>query len=107
MDPRLLAKKLRSASKAFPVVVITGPRQSGKTTLVQSVFPKKPYVNFEDLDTREYVRTDPRRFLSQYDGGAVFDEVQRVPEILSYLQGIVDARKKAGLLSARLMSIDQ
>lgn len=97
MIERELADKIRTSSRQFPVVAIVGPRQSGKTTLVQSLFRRKPYVSLEDLDTRTFAQEDPRGFLSQFRSGAVIDEVQRVPELLSYLQGIVDLRKKHGL----------
>jgi predicted AAA+ superfamily ATPase len=76
---------------------VIGPRQSGKTTLVQSVFPHLPYVLLEDPDTRAFAEEDPRSFLGQYEKtGAVFDEVQRVPQIFSYLQGILDRHTKPG-----------
>lgn len=97
MIERKLADKIRTSSRQFPVVAIVGPRQSGKTTLVRSLFRKKPYVSLEDLDTRTFAQEDPRGFLLQFRSGAVIDEVQRVPELLSYLQGIVDLRKKPGL----------
>jgi predicted AAA+ superfamily ATPase len=67
-----------------------GPRQSGKTTLTQAAFPDKAYVTLEPLDTRDFARTDPRGFLSQYRGGAIIDEVQHAPDLLSYLQAEVD-----------------
>jgi predicted AAA+ superfamily ATPase len=76
---------------------VIGPRQSGKTTLVRSVFPDLPYVLLEDPDTRAFAEEDPRSFLAQYEkAGAVFDEVQRVPEIFSYLQGVLDRHQRPG-----------
>jgi hypothetical protein len=75
------------------VVVVLGPRQSGKTTLCRSVFAE-PYVSLEDPDTRRFALADPRGFLAQFPDGAVLDEVQRVPELASYLQGMVDARPR-------------
>jgi predicted AAA+ superfamily ATPase len=82
----------------FPVVGLLGPRQSGKTTLAKELFPKKPYVSFENQDTVLLAIRDPRAFLSAYKNGAVFDEIQRAPQLLSYLQELVDAhKKKAGL----------
>jgi uncharacterized protein len=93
---RNLAKVLRAAAKQYPVVTVTGPRQSGKTTLCRAVFPKKAYVSLETLDTREYARSDPRGFLAEHARGAVIDEVQHVPELLSYLQVEVDERPRAG-----------
>jgi hypothetical protein len=93
----MLSKKLLEASKKFPLVAVTGPRQSGKTTLAKSVFPKKPYISLEDLDVREFAVSDPRGFLAGYPQGAILDEVQRAPQLFSYLQTIVDARDKPGL----------
>ena len=96
MIPRALAPRLRAAARAFPVVTVTGPRQSGKTTLCRAVFPSKTYVSLEAPDVREYARTDPRGFLGDHRAGAILDEIQRVPELLSYLQGEVDARREPG-----------
>src|SRR6266567_856921 len=84
-------------AKGFPIVVVTGPRQAGKTTLVRAVFDAKPYASLEDPDTREFADTDPRGFLGQFPEGAVLDEVQRCPQLLSYLQGIVDGRSAMGM----------
>jgi len=97
MIQRTLEAKIREAAEHYPVVSLTGPRQSGKTTLCRKLFPKKPYLSFEAPDIRGLATQDPRGFLAQYPEGAVLDEVQRVPEILSYLQGIVDEQKKNGL----------
>ncbi|NLJ15481.1 MAG: ATP-binding protein [Ignavibacteria bacterium] len=74
----------------FPVIVLTGPRQSGKTTLLRTMFPDYRYVSLEDPDTRSFAESDPRDFLKQYDKYVVFDEVQRVPHLFSYIQSIVD-----------------
>jgi len=93
---RDLSKKLLSVSKSFPVVTIIGPRQSGKTTLVKMAFPDKPYLSMEDLDTREYVTTDPRGFLSDHPKGAILDEIQRTPQLFSYIQTNVDTYNKPG-----------
>jgi len=82
---------------SFPVVTVTGPRQSGKTTLVQMVFPDKDYVSLEDIDKRSFAKHDPRGFLSNFPHGAIIDEVQHVPEILSYIQTITDKQKKNGM----------
>ena len=80
---------LQAASRA-PVVTLTGPRQSGKTTLCQALFDDRPYVSLEAPDVRAFAGGDPRGFLGQFPDGAVLDEVQRAPDLLSYLQGIVD-----------------
>lgn len=96
MIPREIASHVKGLCETFPVVTITGPRQSGKTTLCRYLFPHKPYVSLESLDQRSYASNDPRAFLDEYRDGAVIDEVQRVPELLSYLQGEVDERPDAG-----------
>ena len=92
MIPRAAAPTLERLAKGFPVVVLTGPRQSGKTTLAKSVFSGKAYVSLENPDEREFAMQDPKRFLQRFSNGAVLDEVQRCPELLSWLQGWVDAR---------------
>lgn len=96
MIKRELSKKLTLAAKTFPVVAVVGPRQSGKTTLVKIAFPEKAYVSMEDLDMREYAVQDPRGFLSDYPKGAILDEIQRTPELFSYLQTNVDTNNKSG-----------
>jgi len=89
--------KLRELAEGFPAVSVIGPRQSGKTTLVRSVFPDKPYVLLEDPDTRAFAEEDPRSFLAQFEkSGAIIDEVQRVPELFSYLQGVLDKYNRPG-----------
>lgn len=90
MIPRYLTPKLKEVASFYPVAVVTGPRQSGKTTLCRAAFPKHRYVSLEALDTREYATTDPRGFLAEHGDGAIFDEVQNAPGLLSYLQGVVD-----------------
>ncbi len=90
MIQRTLARRARDLSQKFPAVTITGPRQSGKTTLARMAFPKLPYASLEAPDVREFATEDPRGFLGGYPHGAILDEVQRVPELASYLQGIVD-----------------
>jgi predicted AAA+ superfamily ATPase len=97
MIPRLLASTVRQSARKFPLVAILGPRQSGKTTLVQNLFPSKPYVSLEDPDKRAFAQSDPRGFLAGYAKGALLDEVQRVPELFPYLQGIVDHVRKPGM----------
>ncbi|MFO7965569.1 MAG: ATP-binding protein [Desulfobacterales bacterium] len=79
------------------MVTVLGPRQSGKTTLVRMVCPGKPYFSLEDPDTRMAAETDPRSFLNHVPDGAVLDEIQRMPMLLSYIQGIVDERRKSGM----------
>ncbi len=96
MIARQAAATLHQLSFGLPVVAITGPRQSGKTTLARQVFAHLPYVNLEDPDTRELASSDPRRFLARFGGGAVLDEVQRVPGLLSYLLGIADTAPAMG-----------
>jgi predicted AAA+ superfamily ATPase len=97
MIPRTLAPVVQKLAGKYPVVTVTGPRQSGKTTLCRAVFPEKAYVNLESPDLREFARSDPRGFLSAYSDGAILDEIQRVPELASYLQPMVDARGERGL----------
>jgi hypothetical protein len=94
--PRTLAPRLLELARRFPVVTITGPRQSGKTTLCRAAFPDKPYVSLEAPDVRSYAASDPRGFLAEHRAGAIVDEVQRVPELLSYLQVEVDAQPAPG-----------
>ena len=90
MVPRDLQHKLLQLIESFPIVSVTGPRQPGKTTLVRGIFSQLPYVSLENPDGRQFALDHPRTFLSNFPNGAIFDEVQRVPEIFSYLQGIVD-----------------
>jgi hypothetical protein len=80
----------------YPVVSVVGPRQSGKTTLVRGVFPDKPYISLENPDIRAYAVADPRGFLEEHKDGAILDEVQRVPDLLSYLQEMVDTDRRVG-----------
>ncbi len=97
MIPRASEQTVRTLLRGFPIVTITGPRQSGKTTLAKLIFADKPYRSLEDPDIRQAAQDDPRGFLERFPGGAVLDEVQRCPEILSYLQTIVDADGRMGL----------
>jgi uncharacterized protein len=96
MIPRTLAPTLLEASGAMPVVAVTGPRQSGKTTLCRSTFPDHAYVSLEPLDTRDFAASDPRGFLSQHSGHVILDEVQRVPDLFSYIQEEVDRAPEPG-----------
>ena len=88
---------LQRMMQEFPVVTISGPRQSGKTTLARHLYPEYDYVSLEDLDERERFRTDPRQFLRQHAAPCIFDEVQHTPELLSYLQGVVDSEDNPGM----------
>ncbi|MBK6950674.1 MAG: ATP-binding protein [Crocinitomicaceae bacterium] len=92
---RSLWKETSQTAKEFKVVCVTGPRQSGKTTLCQQVFRGMKYVNLEDPDVALYAKTEPKKFLMQFNQGAILDEVQRVPELFNYMQGIVDKRGKS------------
>lgn len=96
MIERSAAKSLKQLAQGFPVVAVTGPRQAGKTTLVRTIYPEKPYVSLEDLDVRDLAMNDPRGFLAQYPDGAILDEVQRCPDLFSYLQSNVDNDKRPG-----------
>ena len=94
--PRDLAPRLLRAAQTSPSITLTGPRQSGKTTLARAVFPQHNYVSLEAPDVRAFAAEDPRGFLYQYPDGAIIDEVQRVPDIPAYLQGIIDADPRPG-----------
>ena len=87
---RQLFQTLLRRAEPYPVVTLTGPRQSGKTTLCRQAFAHLPYANLEDASTRQFAQTDPRGFLAQFPVGAVLDEVQRLPDILSAVQVQVD-----------------
>jgi len=90
MIQRTLRKQVIDAASHYPVVTVTGPRQSGKTTLARMTFPDLPYVSLETPSEREFAGDDPVGFLARFPDGAIFDEIQRAPDLLSYLQGIVD-----------------
>lgn len=96
MIKRILSTKILKTSKVAPIIGIVGPRQSGKTTLAKEVFPNYTYVNLEQPDTRQYAQNDPKAFLNQYDNHIILDEIQRVPELFSYLQVKTDNDKKMG-----------
>ncbi len=96
MIPRQATTTLQRLAKGFPIIAITGPRQSGKTTLAKHVFPNKTYVSLENPDELEFANTDPRRFLARFEYGAILDEVQRCPALLSWLQNLADERAVMG-----------
>lgn len=96
MIKRILSERLKSAAKQFPVVTLTGPRQSGKTTLVRNEFNHYEYVSLELPDQREFALEDPKGFLSRFKGPVILDEIQRAPDLFSYIQVIVDERKQPG-----------
>ena len=97
MIKREITPCLVALFEKYPFVTVTGPRQSGKTTLCRSAFPHLKYVNLEAPDQREFAESDPRGFLSQLGEGAILDEIQRVPELLSYLQVLADEARRNGL----------
>ena len=101
MVERLLRPSLLRLARRHPVVTLTGPRQSGKSTLCRAAFPRKPYVSLEPPDERDLARHDPRAFLARFPRGAVIDEVQRAPELLSYVQDAVDRPPVPGLARRR------
>ena len=97
MIKRAIQPVLRKLFEQYPIVTVTGPRQSGKTTLCRQTFPNLSYANLESPEQREFAASDPRAFLAQFKHGAVLDEIQRAPDLLSYLQVIVDERRENGL----------
>lgn len=97
MISRKLEKKLRQWALQYPVITVTGPRQSGKTTLCRAMFTEKPYISLEELDNREFARMDPRGFLAEIPDGAVVDEIQHAPDLVSYIQTRVDEVPQPGM----------
>src|SRR3990167_7093979 len=97
MFKRELEKEIKEIVKGYPILTVIGPRQSGKTTTVKYLFPEKKYVNLEFPDVRALALNDPRAFLEQFPDGAILDEIQRVPELLSYIQPIVDEKDIKGM----------
>jgi hypothetical protein len=97
MIKRAISEELFECCTEYPVVTVFGPRQSWKTVLVRESFPDKPYYLLEDPDTRQAADMDPRGFLGQMKEGAVLDEIQRLPALLSYIQGIVDKAQQPGM----------
>jgi len=100
MIARAAHDTLLRLAKGFPVLAITGPRQSGKTTLAKAAFPDKPYLSLEDPDVRMLAESDPRGLLSRFPDGAILDEVQRAPSLFSYLQTSTDQLLNLSTLAA-------
>ncbi len=96
MIERQIAKCIHALKDKFPVIALTGPRQSGKTTLLKNTFSDYKYLSLEDPNNREFAKTDPKGFLKTYAEKFIFDEVQRVPELFSYIQTVVDESRQMG-----------
>jgi predicted AAA+ superfamily ATPase len=94
---RTALKKINYFASKYPVITLTGPRQSGKSTLLKSAFPTYKYVSLEDPDVRLIAQSDPRGFLKTYNSKTIIDEVQNVPELFSYIQTIVDKENESGM----------
>ncbi len=94
---RDVTENLLRLSKQYPVITITGPRQSGKSTLCRKVFPKMPYITLERVENRKHAEDDPLDFLNQYPDGVIIDEIQRAPDLTSYIQEIVDEQNREGM----------
>ena len=97
MIDRTLQTALERLVTKYPVITLTGPRQSGKSTLLRHSFPDYQYVSLEDLDMREFAANDPRGFLANYSHRVILDEVQRVPSLMSYIQTHVDEADETGM----------
>ena len=96
MINRTITNELQTVLSEYPVITLLGPRQSGKTTLVRYALPDYAYSNLEDPDTRKLAAKDPRAYLRQFNENVIIDEIQRVPNLLSYIQGIVDDKQRNG-----------
>lgn len=99
--PRLMQPTLKEVLEIFPIATVCGPRQSGKTTMCRKEFPSLPYLNLEDMTTRQFAMDDPKGFINQFKQGAIIDEAQLVPELLSQLQVKIDEDRFAGRAKAR------
>ncbi|HTL80413.1 MAG TPA: ATP-binding protein [Bacteroidia bacterium] len=97
MIQREAAGLIRRYARSFRAVAVVGPRQSGKSTLVKTLFKDKPYISLENPDEREFAETDARGFLARFPKGAIIDEAQRVPHLFNYLQQIIDDADKPGM----------
>ncbi|MEM8894158.1 MAG: ATP-binding protein [Bacteroidota bacterium] len=91
MIDRTISSKINQLRDKFPIITLTGPRQTGKTTLLKALYKDLPYVSLEDIDSRSIATNDPRGFLANFQKGAVIDEIQQVPSLLSYIQSHVDS----------------
>ena len=96
MYNRTLQPHILRLATQYPVITMTGPRQSGKTTLCQATFPNHDYVNLEEISIREFANNDPKGFLAQYSDGVILDEIQRAPDLPSYIQPMVDKKDNPG-----------
>lgn len=96
MIEREISPYLKKLIKKYPVITITGPRQSGKTYLAKNTLIDYQYVNLEDLEIRSFAKNDPKGFLKKYPGKLIIDEIQRVPELTSYIQVVTDEKKQSG-----------
>lgn len=104
MIVRQIADSIRKTLAMYPVLAITGPRQSGKTTMLKTMFADYRYISLENPDIRQYAIEDPNRFLQEFDDKVIFDEVQRVPELFSYIQTLVD---KSDIMGQYILSGSQ
>ena len=96
MIARQMSNQILEAAAQYPAVAVTGPRQSGKTTLCRELFPDYAYANLEKPETRQFAIEDPNGFLAQFDKPVILDEVQRVPDLFSYIMTLVDEHKRMG-----------
>ena len=99
---RAITEELLTLTNEYPVVTILGPRQAGKTTLAQAGLPDYAYSNLESPEVRELAQEDPKAYLAQFPSNTIIDEIQRVPELLSYIQVLVDQENGMGGLFSRV-----